>query len=475
MTESKRHTNREIISFFQSRLPSLGSESALRYRRTISGLDCFFTAHALNIADLSETTTADWAFDLLRQGLSTNTTARHLNILSSLAKSAAKVGLMPLCDAPRALARELEQPSFSIPALLKEGAFDHCLHMLRNIPGNVDSPDVNVYTDLLLFSLLNMAMPIGKAAMLRKADVKRFEGLSRTILERNMTPKRAFVFDLRQSYRTPAQIYSAVAEGLIAHLDGCLPVAGLDPDSFSRSMWAACAIRSGATASEASGCVDGPSPYLLPRFCSPAAISPESRMLLARSVCSMLIQDAPRWYAMRLRAGVRFDDLRREITENVRPLPELFYPCETIRRISGGRTVVEDRPFISGTAFFRTSPECVAPLFHAIGDKAWCYRLSNSPGSPYAIIPQTDMGRFQAAVGVFTPDIEIHPLGELEPRPGESVIIVTAGFRGREGKVEEVVNSGCGSAIFRVCLSTDQGYEWRMDVDARQIERILRG
>ena len=112
-------------------------------------------------------------------------------------------------------------------------------------------------------------------------------------------------------------------------------------------------------------------------------------------------------------------------------------------------------------------------MFALIGDKAWCYRVTNTPGAPYAAISSRDMRRFQAAIGVFTPDIEIHTLGELTPRPGESVIIIKAGFDNREGEVEEVINDGA-TTIFRIKLSTDQGYEWRMDLDARQIQPLTR-
>ena len=134
--------------------------------------------------------------------------------------------------------------------------------------------------------------------------------------------------------------------------------------------------------------------------------------------------------------------------------------------------VMEDHPFISRTAFFRIHPDRVASMFHAIGDKAWCYRLSGSPGAPYAIISQADMRRFQAAVGVYTPDIEIHPLGKLVPKPGESVVVIMAGYQGREAKVEDIINTDCGSVIIRVKLSTDQGYEWRLDVDPRQLDPV---
>ncbi|WP_354666019.1 phage integrase SAM-like domain-containing protein [Muribaculum intestinale] len=471
MSDSKRYTNREYFEFFQSRLSGLGAESMLKYRRTLSELDCFLIGHRLSLADLSETMTADWAVELLRQGLAESTVTRHLNIFSSLIKSAAKKGMMPMSDVPRTIAKLLAESKHDLPELLTESVFAHCLGILRDILKNPGSK--GVCGDMLVFALLNGAMPLGAVAVLKKGDVVKYDEVSRSILERNQSPRREFVFDLKQSYRTVRQIHSAVTEGLKGLFGGQFAASGLDPDDLARSMWAACAMRCGSTASEASGCVGGAAPYAIPPFCAPAVNASENKQLWIRSVNSMLIHELPKWYAMHLRRGVRFDDLRSEISEKIRPVPELFYPCEAIRKHMGNRTIVEDRPFISQTAFFKCHPERVMPMFHVIGDRAWCYRTSNASDAPYAVIPQCDMRRFQAAVGVFTPDIEVHPLGELTPRPGESVIIVMAGYENREGEVEDIINKDCGSAIFRVKLSTDQGYEWRVDVDARQIERII--
>ena len=112
-------------------------------------------------------------------------------------------------------------------------------------------------------------------------------------------------------------------------------------------------------------------------------------------------------------------------------------------------------------------------MFSKIGDKAWCYRVTRESGSPYAVISPIDMRRFQMVIGVFTSDMEIHPLGTLVPRPGEQVMVVKAGYGNRQGEVEEVIEpTDGGSMIFRVKLSTDQGYEWRLDLDARQLQRI---
>lgn len=485
MALNKQHSNSELLRFFQSGLSALSSESALKYRRTISELECFLSAHRLELADLDPAMTADFAAWLLRQGLSAATVARHLNILSALVSRAAERGMLEPLDAPRELVRRLADDRRPLPPLMREDVFDRCLAILRESlkPGD----GRRVATDMLLCSLLLGARPIADLAKMRKDEaLQTVDEPLRTVLDYNLAPKRRFVFDLRQSYLTPAQIYKEVAKSLTELFRPVTGLTAVDPDTLSASLWAACAIRCGATASEALSLLGRPAPYALPSFIKdiiggPAAAGPSSSESKAseaaapvaewqRAVAALLAQGMPRWFAMHIRKGVDFADLRRDIAEAVHPAPELYYPCETIRRRLGRRTVVEDHPFIASTAFFRTRQELIMPMFHAIGDKAWCYRLSNSPGSPYAVIPQADMKRFQAAVGIFTPDIELHPIGELTPRPGEKVIVVSAGYSGREGEVEEVMDSGSGSILYRVRLTTDQGYEWRVDLDPRQLE-----
>ena len=483
MTAPKRHTNREFFDFFRSRLSGLSAETASKYSRTISDLDCFLTGHRLSLSDISPAMVADWATELFRQGLAVNTVVRHLNILSALIKSASKKEMLPPDESPRQLAKFLADKKIqhskskiqNSPASPVENNSTFKIQnsklilVLRDILKK--QSDLNVYEDLLLFSLVNGALPLEGVAMIKKGDTDKYNNeVSRLIITRNQSPRREYVFDLRQSYATPRQIRSAIAEGLKPLWEKIEIPVNADPDDAVRSLWAACAIQSGATASEALGRLQGPAPYSLPEFCIPANDIPDTR-LWDNAVHSMIAHELPVWYAMHLRKGVDFDDLRKEIANRVRPVPELFYPSETVRRRVGNKTVFEEHPFISRTAFFKTRQENILPMFALIGDKAWCYRVTNTPGAPYAAISTRDMRRFQAAIGVFTPDIEIHPLGELTPRPGESVIIIKAGFDNREGEVEEVFSDGA-TTLFRIKLSTDQGYEWRMDLDARQIQPI---
>ena len=495
------------MEFFQSRLSKLNAETSRRYAKTITVIDLFLTGHRLNASGLAEARTIDdFVIELLRAGLAKTTVIRHLNIISSLLKDAVKQGWLPSADAPRDAAKRLGASDVPLPPLMREECYAECVGMLRRamkeggpsaeavgtpsdeagiasaeagideaalisqLLGGMKRSEESVEEDVLLLSLLNGAMPIEEVMMLKKSDEDRLSDVSHTIIHRNVNPRRDFIFNLRQSYKTPKQLLRDVSEKLLtrygrfAGSDSVGRSSGRSAASdrlgdLVRDMWIAIAMKSGATHSEAMQMLDNPD--------APA------RESWIRTVNSVLTHDMPRWYAMHLRKGVDFEELRKDIAEEIRPVPELFYPGETIRKRVGNKMVLDDKPFISNTVFFRSFPDRVQPMFSKIGDKAWCYRVTREAGSPYAVISPIDMRRFQTVIGVFTSDMEIHPLGTLVPRPGEQVMVVKAGYGNRQGEVEEVIEpSDGGSMIFRVKLSTDQGYEWRVDLDARQIQPV---
>lgn len=472
MADNKRFSNRQLLEFFRSRLSGSKSEGAMRYRKTLSELESFLLGHRLRLSALSETMMADWATDLLSRGLAASTVSRHLNSLNGMMKDAAKEGMIPQNNSARTVSKALSDMK-DLPPLLSAPIFESTLSTLRNALRERDDNNYDPFLELLLFSMLNGAADIDSIARMKKADMAGYEGESLSIMTRNADARRDYVFNLHQSELTPRQLKAAISSGILASFDSRLGGPGFDSDVFVRSLWAACAVKSGLAASEALGYVDGEASYSIPAFCSPAPAPDHSKTKWVDAVNTMLTSEMPKWHVMQMRRGVSFDELQKEIFDRIHPRPVLYYPCETIMRVRGGRKRMEERPVIDRIVFFKCYPDKVLQMFSAIGDMAWCYRLSGAPGSPYAVIPQRDMERFQRAVGVFTPETEIHPLHELTPKPGESVILIKAGFGDRPATVENVVKTDCGSVIFRVKLNTDCGYEFRIDVDARQIERII--
>ena len=98
MAATKPHSNREWIEFFQSTLPKLSPETAGRYAKTIAVVDLFLTGHRLQLSDLSPRMVDDFVIEMQSASLAKSTVIRHLNILSSLVKSAVKRGWMPSCE-----------------------------------------------------------------------------------------------------------------------------------------------------------------------------------------------------------------------------------------------------------------------------------------------------------------------------------------------------------------------------------------
>lgn len=473
MAENKIYTHEYILSIFQSRIAGLSADTAYKYRRTLSDFDCFLTSHRLSLAGVTGVSIADWVVELLRQGLSSATIISRLNILNGLFKTASEKDVLHFRGEPRALASKLASDVFAFPPLLKASLFDKSLSQMQAFAK--DREQTYVCGDMLLFSVLSGAKPLEEIVYLTKENIDEYKGLARPILERNVSGRRKYVFDLKQSYQTKGQIRALVTEELQRAFSGLSDAEGFVFEDLAASLWVAFAIRCGATASDALGCVGVAAPYAVPAFCTPAEDMQSRRAQWADSVESLLTLDLPKWYAMRLRRGVRYEELRKDVHEKIKPMPELFYPVETIRKQLRGKSVITEQPFISQTVFFKSYPENVLPMFAEIGDKAWCIKISNSLDSPYAVIPQKEMLRFQRAIGVFSSDAEVHPLGSLTPRPGETVILIQAGYSNREAEVEEILESECGTVLFRVRLTTDYGYEWRATVDSRQIERLIKG
>ena len=469
MVANKRYSNSEIFGFFLSKIVDMNPESRMRYRKTLNELDVFLTSHALSLINLTQTIVADWVIDMLSRGMAKGTIVNHLNHLSSLWNQGVKKGILQPNDAPRAISKKLSDRSMSLPLLINSAAYAGCLALIRGMFRHAENS--NIYEDIVLLSMLNGVVPVEEIAMLKDTDASEYAGLSRTIIERNMNKKRRYVFDLRQSYLTPKQMKSSLNAGIQSLFGKYIGGESFDADEFIRSLWVAIAIRSGISASDALAYAGGSASYSVMPFNHPSDAAPDGKKLWVNTVNAILLHDMPRWYAMHLRKGVKYDEMRKDVYEKIHPVPEFFYPCETFVKQIRNKKIIDEQPYISSTVFFKAFPEKVQPLFNAIGEKAWCYRTLGVPGSPYAVIPQSDMERFQKAIGVFTPDTEIKPLGELAPKPGESVIIVSAGFGGLKGKVEEVINKDSGSVIFRVKLSTDNGYEFRIDLDERQIEK----
>ena len=171
---------------------------------------------------------------------------------------------------------------------------------------------------------------------------------------------------------------------------------------------------------------------------------------------------------MRLRPGIKFNRLTERLSEIDEQYfkPELFYPCNEIAKRIKKKIVYEEKPILPDIVFFKSRVTDIQPLFNKIWDLAWCY----TDGGTYASIPKKAMENFQRAIGMFTPDYEVGPVGTIPLRKGDKIVVVGGAMAGRQGEIiDETWDEQ--NVIYRIMLWGDyQNIEWRVN-DPRLIAK----
>lgn len=494
MPEKQGNSTSGVLYFFRSAVAGRSGETRAAYGRVVKSFEGFLASQGLEITYIPETAVTDWAVELLRSGLAPKTVAKYADILAALSNAAVKAGVLSDNEGVRAAKARISGCIREGRVPKPEGTesfFARFAALMRVRPEGVATaaqPDAAVWRDVILLSLLNGGMDLADAACLTKDAVGALNDESRAVASRNESPRRRkYVFDLGQSSKTPGQFAGEVRAKTLALLRDRVSPSVADPQAAVRSMWVETAMRSGATASAALGCQPAAFRSLtLPGFAVRAEVPGPLRQSFADSVASAIAADSRRWFAMRLRAGVTPGDIDAAIAENApawRP-SGTFYPMAEISKRVKGRRVTLQKPWISDVLFFKSRVTDILPLFRGIGGKAWCYRVTNTPGAPYAAIPQREMTRFQIAVGEFTPETEVTPLGATPLSPGDEVVVlggILTGMRGTVGK--PVSDRRTGRTLYRVVLQqagpggNPEGWEWlsaksvEADIDPRQLAK----
>lgn len=474
MTVSSKNNSEQLRDFFGKRISTLSDDSQAIYRRAFQSFDNFLYAHHLDISDLSQDIVTDWAAQLLRNGSAFQSMVQHIDVVSSLINAASREGLIPDTDvlksAKAAIIASKAHPGIgNDPAPLRR-----LLALLRM--SRVTLGDDEKYRDILLLSLLNGAMPLMKVAVLKKTDQDTFDDNSRLIFDRNVSrSRRQYVFDLNQAGLTPNQLKRDVYDNILLLVNRHVDPAIKNLDDALYSFWVLLALTCGARCSIALGCVPQHIDRYQPGFVTRIKAAESVRHGLIEAIGPVVVNDPPRWYAMRIRRNVSYDDLKAAIQATSTNLPdiELFYPSEAIASKVGQKIVYQNQPFIRDIVFFKSRATDIAPLFQNIGDKAWCYRVSNTPGAPYAAISKAEFAEFQRAIGHFTDGTEILPLSAATPMPGEDVVIIGSMWGERKGKFDKSFTDKTGKLLYRIVLSPDSGFAFRIDIDPRSVKQKL--
>lgn len=468
LIEIKALSCSDLLDFFGVKTDSMSDTSVSDYRKAVASLRNFISSES-GSSPISQVVIEDWLVYMSFRGIAIKTALHYLDLISSLYGMAVNDGLAVSSDMfakTKARVRQLSADSWK--PLVAQNDFSRMLNLTKT--AYRQSGELALASDILLFSLINNAMPIGQIALLKKEDLHRFPNVCLTIAERHISPKRKYIFPLDQTKKTPRQL-ETYTEQLVGHLLDLRNIRILDDVRETvMSYWAFAALQCGISASDVVGILGCP-PSGIPSLsiCSQTEDCSESRTSHIRNAVSgVFLENPPRWYAMRLRPGVKFDTMEERVSAlgaNIRR-PDFFYPCNEIAKRIKKKLVYEQRPILPDIVFFKSRATDVQPLFAKIGDLAWCY----TNGGSYASIPYHAMEQFQKAIGKFTPDYELGPVGSIPLRKGDRIVVVGGPFMGLEGEIQDETFDR-ENVIYRILLwGENNDIEWRVK-DSRILEK----
>lgn len=335
------------------------------------------------------------------------------------------------------------------------------------------SPAMRLPVDVLLFSILSGGCALEDTIALRinseEATALNCIPLLRDIADRYAAPRRKFLFPLSQGRFTDHSIARSLTDKILA----LLPLTGGDDimEAVAHgnlgSIFVEVALQAGLTILEIRDLLGErnlPGSLSFLNGIRPSEISVERRIKLLDYLCNMIFDTRPRWYAMRLRHGVKPEDIASRISASGDPRRRLtiYYPVEEITRRVGKKITTSTRAYISDILFFRSDPAEVRPLFLLIGDVAWCYRTTPSPSSPYAAISDREMTAFRQRIERFSEDMEIDASSPSLFEIGQKVKVTGGPLEGYEGTV--LTLPGGIRRQLRLLLTPDRGLSLTLDI-----------
>lgn len=464
----------ELFDFFSVRIGALSPNSAVSYQKAFSCFKNYIKLRDYDSLQVTESFLEDWYVYMMHSGLTYKTVLYYFDNMQTLYNSAAKEGLVQPENAFASVKRRIKASGAGCSrGMIAEEDFRRMLNITK--AAGIRRDENALAADLVSFSLYNAGMDPVEVALLKKADADRFGDFCREIAERYMEPRRNYIFPFDQSLRTKRKLEAAVRDTVISLFRSKnIPVVN-DVAETLRSFWAFAALRSGVPGSQIVGLLGcRPAGVPLLSVCTGVEVDAALRSSLPATVADEFFSNRKHWFAMRMRHGVKFEQITRRIEAFKSDIqePEFFYPQEEIARRIGKKLVYKRRPIIGDVAFFRSYLADVYQLFRRIGDLAWCYTNNTGAGNTYAMIPDSSMMLFQRTIGKFTPDHEFAPIGTFTPERGAKVVIVGGVFAGNQA-IFEGSDPGAddgGMTIYRLMLLDNAGFEWRVRVDSRLVK-----
>lgn len=472
LSENHNITTSNFIKYVEN-LDSSGLSQMLSSRILPSFLAAM---HRHSISEFSQEALTYWTVDMLEHAMKPTTVQRYLGSLHTLYKetyketdNSIKFTLPEIGTYNDETSDELKQTKANLQYLVN-------LAKINKKPNSKD----HTYLNAFLYLLINPETSIYDIVDLRFSDNRPVSiHTNDIILAMRNAPQAQYVFPLEQGKRRRPAIVHDLLRGLrtASHFSGLK-----FGDSFSRdsitALWITAAIHENVAFEDIRAIVRLlPQQYSFLSLIQPSLLTDEKKTDILNIVASSFINNTTGWYVMRLRSGVTPDILNDELKFRKYPYlrqVEFYYPQRTVSKLVKKKAVAVDVPVIPGILFFRMRYDKISKMMSMIGDLAWCYKTSNSPGSPYSAIPQSEMMIFQRSVGSLTADVEMDIIASQPPlNIGDEVIIENGSPLDGQQAVIRKVKSIDGSLTYTLRLSDSEFIHWKeITVSAAELTKI---
>ena len=338
-----------------------------------------------------------------------------------------------------------------------------------------NKPELAVF----LYLLFNGSSDLESAISLTAENyVSVYPQLDEIIKPEDFHHRRRYVFALNQSRKRMSQLKKEVT-GLV---DIYLSYRGIKfLDGFSNktivALWAERARRIGIKLSELKEVLSIiPAEYEYLRYISGTELSQDSINAIYRKVAESFSPSIRRWYAIRLRKGVDYDDFQKSIKKGFAENYDertLFYPQSVVTKRVDKKIISETIPVIPDVVFINVLPRHVSKIDRLIKleNFGWIFRSSRKPDSEYSAIDSQSMFTFQRVVGSFTPDMKISLTKESPIGIGREVRITGGIMEGYTGQIYDIKDDSDVRQIF-IRLSPDYSIRAEIKIEEYFVELI---
>lgn len=210
---------------------------------------------------------------------------------------------------------------------------------------------------------------------------------------------------------------------------------------------------------------------------SPRSVDKNEIERVIEKVANSLSDRTLRWFVMKLRVGKTPEDVKRSLKDSAPTLLEkliFYYPTRKVIKKLHKKNITIDIPYLPDILFFRAYYDQVCMVMRGAGDAGWCFKMSNTPDSPYTTISLREMIKFQRHIGSFTPDVEMELVDMKQgANVGDEVRIIGGDvFEGQEGEITKVTKVG-SKLIYSIKLTNSFSIRWsELNVEGVFVEPI---